>query len=86
MEIGGYNIPAGCFIFSNLALVQLDSKNFTKPEQFNPERFICKNTGTYKQCYAEETINWIDKDNILCMIFVLRYFVRLKHLECNDQF
>ena len=48
MEIGGYTIPTGCVIISNLASVQLDSKHFENPHEFNPERFICPNTGAYK--------------------------------------
>ena len=48
VEIGGYFIPTGCIIFSNLASVQLDPKNFKNPEIFNPERFICQDTGAYK--------------------------------------
>ena len=48
VEIGGYNIPAGCILISNLASVQLDSKHFENPQDFNPERFICPNTGAYK--------------------------------------
>ena len=48
VEIGGYHIPAGCIIVSNLAAVQLDPNNFENPQDFNPERFICPNTGAYK--------------------------------------
>ena len=48
IEIGGYTIPSGCILISNLAAVMLDSVNFEHPEIFKPERYICPNTGVFK--------------------------------------
>merc|ERR1719400_1426495 len=48
IQIGGYTIPTGCILVSNLAAVMLDPVNFENPEIFEPERYICPNTGVFK--------------------------------------
>ena len=48
VTIGGYNIPTGSVLISNLASAMLDANNFENPEVFTPERFLCSSTGSYK--------------------------------------
>ena len=48
VDIGGYTIPTGSVIISNLASVMSDPKNFENPEEFQPERYICPSSGVYQ--------------------------------------
>ena len=38
--LGGYNIPKGTWVMTNLYSVHMSSKYFKDPEKFNPERWI----------------------------------------------
>ncbi|XP_070567862.1 cytochrome P450 2U1-like [Ptychodera flava] len=43
VEIYGYTIPKGTMVMSNLWAVHMDEKNWERPEEFNPSRFLDDN-------------------------------------------
>ena len=47
VEVGDFFFPKGTHIIPNLSAILNDPKNFEHPEVFNPDRFLCKETGTF---------------------------------------
>lgn len=41
--IQGYNIPKDTMVIANLNSIMFDEKHFSKPHEFNPDRFIDEN-------------------------------------------
>ncbi|MFL5886904.1 MAG: cytochrome P450 [Thermoleophilaceae bacterium] len=47
VEVAGHYLPEGVSVMPAIGLVQRDSKHFSKPDEFRPERFLEGEGGTY---------------------------------------
>ncbi|PKA57273.1 Ent-kaurene oxidase, chloroplastic [Apostasia shenzhenica] len=54
-QLGGYHIPAGTDITVNLYACNMDKKDWEKPEEWNPERFL---SDKYEQMDMHKTMNF----------------------------
>ncbi len=46
-QIGGYEVPAGCYLMAAIAALHYRDDLFPDPDQFRPERFLDRRTDTY---------------------------------------
>jgi cytochrome P450 len=40
ITLGGYNVPAGTFIFANMTAMSRMDEYYPEPEQYHPERWL----------------------------------------------
>ena len=47
IEVDGYHYTKNSRIVPNLSAILSDTENFSNPENFDPKRFLCKQTGRF---------------------------------------
>ena len=54
INLSGYNVPAGTFIFANMAGMSRMDEYFPEPEQYHPERWLRDERAAYQTTCSKD--------------------------------
>jgi len=67
--LDGYAIPKGAVVLCNLGAIMGDPKVFTKPDNFDPERYLSLDKNG-KLAFKPHPKYWIKFGQVYCIIFL----------------